>query len=68
MGNKPLNFLRMLAISLFIRFSSNSRTLAPLISAMNCRKKESIGNEHQELPKAYLRQSPHIGRHDGLLC
>ena len=34
----PLNFFRILAISLFIRFSSSSRTLAPRISAMNCEK------------------------------
>jgi len=30
-----------------------------------------MGHEHHELvltPKAYLRQSSHISRHDGLLC
>lgn len=31
----PLNFFRIFAISLFIRFSSKSRTRAPRISAMN---------------------------------
>lgn len=36
-GTTPLNFFLMLAISLFIRFSSSSRTLAPRISAMNLR-------------------------------
>lgn len=34
--NTPLNFFRMFAISLFILFSSKSRTLAPRMSAMNC--------------------------------
>jgi hypothetical protein len=32
---RPLNFLRIFAISLFILFSSNSRTRAPRMSAMN---------------------------------
>ena len=58
----PLNFLRIFAISLLIRFSSSSRTRAPRMSAMNFTKHEPRTMEKWD---AYLREATHTGRHLG---
>lgn len=63
---KPLNFLRIFAISLFILFSSSSRTRAPRMSAMNW--EDLSGELHRRTNKTRLRQPTHVGRHFGSNC